>query len=390
MNAAVRWYDRVVAGARAGGGSYSGSRRTLHGQIAGSAGVALPAAVSAIVGHGNSAALIHAAPLGFKVTSVIGRSGPDAIKAASRPPSNGLAQIEAAAARSRSMIVPFETVGRSRVPGVPSSHALGIALDRGGSAPALAAVAARAATMDALRSQSALNVPLPDAFGRFDWMRKEGGVVWASHAERGPSTEPLVSQATPMRAPAGLGMRAMAEASGDALGSRPHSTSGTPNDASVSDLDRANASSAMPFRRVTEISGSGQRDEGASAHLGSGASSQLQSLMFEVVPRASGAATRGAEQLAPIMSPERPPETARASDNGHGFARISDQPSRFEATQADAGSVVALRGDVLMDGRRMGRLVASGQVSAANLPQVSASSVNLRASPVFSGTSVAL
>ena len=390
MNTAVRWYDRVVAGAPAGGGSYSGPRRTLHGQIAGPAGVALPAAVSAILGRRDSAALIHAAPLGFKVTSVTGRRGPDAIEVASGQRSTGLAQIEAAAARPRSMIVPLETVGRSRAAGVPILRASGVALDRGVSAPALAAVTGRAAAMEALHSQSALNVPLLDAFGRVDWMRKEGGAAWASHAAGAPSAEPLVSQTTPMRTPARLGMRAMVEASGRALGGGFQSTSRALTGASVSDLDWANASPGMPFGRRTEISGSGQRDEGASAHVGSDALSQFQSLMLEVVPRASGAVTRGADQLAPTINPARLPETARASDNVRGRPRTSDQPSRFEENQADAGSVVALRGDVLMDGRRMGRLVASGQVSAANLPQVSASSVNLRASPVFSGTSVAL
>ena len=52
--------------------------------------------------------------------------------------------------------------------------------------------------------------------------------------------------------------------------------------------------------------------------------------------------------------------------------------------------MVTLRGDVLMDGRKMGRLVATGQTSAASLPTLSGSAINLRAMPIFAGTSAPL
>ena len=54
------------------------------------------------------------------------------------------------------------------------------------------------------------------------------------------------------------------------------------------------------------------------------------------------------------------------------------------------GMMVALRGDVVMDGRKMGRLVATGQASSASLPTLSGSAINLRAMPIFAGTGAPL
>ncbi len=68
--------------------------------------------------------------------------------------------------------------------------------------------------------------------------------------------------------------------------------------------------------------------------------------------------------------------------------RSSSGPGAAPASQP--GTVVSLRGDVMMDGRKMGRLVAVGQTSAASLPTVSGSAINLRALPIFAGTSAAL
>ena len=84
----------------------------------------------------------------------------------------------------------------------------------------------------------------------------------------------------------------------------------------------------------------------------------------------------------------------RVATMSSGGASVSGRsgPSRDRADgrSEHAGSTIALRGDVLMDGRRMGRIVAAGQASTANLPQGSASAVNLRAVPLFAGTSVPL
>ena len=63
---------------------------------------------------------------------------------------------------------------------------------------------------------------------------------------------------------------------------------------------------------------------------------------------------------------------------------------KVDALSPQGGATIALRGDVMMDGRKLGRLVAAGQTNAARLPQVSASSVNLRALPIFPGTRVPL
>ena len=68
----------------------------------------------------------------------------------------------------------------------------------------------------------------------------------------------------------------------------------------------------------------------------------------------------------------------------------SDAGQSSDQLRGQVGMVVALRGDMIMDGRKVGRLVATGQTSAASLPTLSGSAINLRAMPIFPGTSVAL
>ncbi len=75
----------------------------------------------------------------------------------------------------------------------------------------------------------------------------------------------------------------------------------------------------------------------------------------------------------------KPPSSSN-SDAGHSSDQLRGQ----------VGMVVALHGDMIMDGRKVGRLVATGQTSAASLPTLSGSAINLRAMPIFPGTSVAL
>ena len=57
---------------------------------------------------------------------------------------------------------------------------------------------------------------------------------------------------------------------------------------------------------------------------------------------------------------------------------------------AESGTTIALTGDVVIDGRKLGRISAIHQVSSASLPSRSASAVNIRALPVFAGSSVPL
>ncbi len=54
------------------------------------------------------------------------------------------------------------------------------------------------------------------------------------------------------------------------------------------------------------------------------------------------------------------------------------------------GTMIALTGEIAIDGRKLGRTTAASQVSSASLPPRSASAVNIRAMPVFTGSSVPL
>ncbi len=85
---------------------------------------------------------------------------------------------------------------------------------------------------------------------------------------------------------------------------------------------------------------------------------------------------------------------------GPGASGLLDAPGGPASTAGASGpeaargaqpsAMVALRGDVMLDGRKMGHIVAAGQTSTASLPTVSASAINLRALPVFTGTGAPL
>ena len=121
--------------------------------------------------------------------------------------------------------------------------------------------------------------------------------------------------------------------------------------------------------------------------------SPVTSFALNVVPRGVAPGNpREARSAAAIKTSSR-----LASISGGPAADIvpSPQPSTPTSQKgSNAGpqvaSVIALRGDVVMDGRKIGRLVAAGQTSAASLPSISSSAVNLKAMPVFAGTSVPL
>jgi hypothetical protein len=92
-----------------------------------------------------------------------------------------------------------------------------------------------------------------------------------------------------------------------------------------------------------------------------------------------GSAQAGAAASGRFDAPGSPAATAGGNASGRDAARVA-QPN----------AMVALRGDVVLDGRKMGHIVAVGQTSAASLPTVSASAINLRALPVFAGTGAPL
>ena len=113
----------------------------------------------------------------------------------------------------------------------------------------------------------------------------------------------------------------------------------------------------------------------------------------EVVPRRVNGA------LVDTRMTQAAPATASAvtaSRRGHESQyqmptdRISSHSDAAALPGGQPGMMVTLRGDVLMDGRKMGRLVATGQTSAASLPTLSGSAINLRAMPIFAGTSAPL
>ncbi len=59
-----------------------------------------------------------------------------------------------------------------------------------------------------------------------------------------------------------------------------------------------------------------------------------------------------------------------------------------QASEGEPAFVVNLTGDVIIDGRRLGRITASSQAREASLPARGPSRVNLRAVPIYSGTQI--
>ena len=113
----------------------------------------------------------------------------------------------------------------------------------------------------------------------------------------------------------------------------------------------------------------------------------------DVVPRRADTPMQGNARMKPQDVFHRAeagatPAGAQTVDGSSSAARSSTGSGA--ARTSPAGTVVALRGDVMMDGRKMGRMVATGQTSAASLPTISGSAINLRAIPVFAGTGAAL
>ncbi len=124
------------------------------------------------------------------------------------------------------------------------------------------------------------------------------------------------------------------------------------------------------------------------------ASSYDQSLRAsEIVPRkAMRREIEGAVTQA--IGVEGPPNAASRRGSASQFRTVPNlSPSHTASSDwqgGQAGMMVTLRGDVMMDGRKMGRLVATGQASTASLPTLSGSAINLRAVPIFAGTGAPL
>ena len=113
----------------------------------------------------------------------------------------------------------------------------------------------------------------------------------------------------------------------------------------------------------------------------------------DIVPRRAAAPDRSGSRSEVREADQRAGRTSvplRAGSGGEPIAMAGNRGSTGRGQAAPAATLVALHGDVMLDGRKMGRMVASGQTSAASLPTVSASAVNLRAVPIFTGTRIPL
>ena len=109
----------------------------------------------------------------------------------------------------------------------------------------------------------------------------------------------------------------------------------------------------------------------------------------DVVPRRaihSGGNAAVGEAGVAVGPAYRAPRRDDGSQGHPTSSRVSSAAQASAGQGGQAGMMVSLRGDVVMDGRKMGRLVASGQASAASLPTLSGSAINLRAVPIFAGT----
>ncbi len=83
-------------------------------------------------------------------------------------------------------------------------------------------------------------------------------------------------------------------------------------------------------------------------------------------------------------------EAASLRHPGTQAAQSAERLAASFQGNSQGETTIALTGDIVIDGRKLGRIAAATQVSSASLPPRSASSVNLRAMPVFTGSSVPL
>lgn len=135
------------------------------------------------------------------------------------------------------------------------------------------------------------------------------------------------------------------------------------------------AFSALPDGISESANGSSFRDQATSGQ--------------DIVPRKAGISARSSNRTEARDVAQRSGRASAqdgAGSTGEMGRALADPASSRMGQGTQAGMTVAVHGDVMLDGRKLGRMVAAGQTSAASLPTVSASAVNLRAIPVFAGT----
>ena len=109
----------------------------------------------------------------------------------------------------------------------------------------------------------------------------------------------------------------------------------------------------------------------------------------DFVPRISS--VREAMHIPTGPSSERKAATRKPAIEGRiGGGNVATTRLDRATSSSQPTTLVTLHGSVHLDSRKVASVVAAGQVSAASLPTVSASAVNLRALPIFRGTGAPL
>ncbi len=83
-------------------------------------------------------------------------------------------------------------------------------------------------------------------------------------------------------------------------------------------------------------------------------------------------------------------EPAGLRQAGTPMTPTAEQTAGGAQGNTQGNTNMTLTGDIVIDGRKLGRLATSSQVRGASLPPRSASAVNIKALPVFTGSSVPL
>lgn len=104
-----------------------------------------------------------------------------------------------------------------------------------------------------------------------------------------------------------------------------------------------------------------------------------EGLQRRIVPPA------GAHTRIPVSPADLAVQTGMSNLSAGGRSTAMDQGSR---AQNGLAVTVNLTGDVSIDGRRLGQIMASSQAKEASLPARGPSRVNLRAVPIYTGTQV--
>ena len=237
-------------------------------------------------------------------------------------------------------------------------------------------VAGRDARLASTRSQSSHAPALQRAAGGDDDVEAESGIVAGSRSQM--SSAALLAPVVKM---SGAALDSASSRRGSALMMQAlHPAGAAASEADVrSQIKRPILSSPIPLGMIGSATRASSYDRALWRH--------------DVVPRRAskpGGGTVVQQAGDTSASAYRAPRRDHGRQDHAPSDRISASTGSSVGQGGQAGMMVALRGDVLMDGRKMGRLVATGQTSAASLPTSSGSAINLRAIPIFSGTGAPL